>query len=128
MTEKKAAPATERDPVQGHIRGGSRPLKGGIGLFVRSIVPKWRTRSQRTKSRMNKRDDKSKRRNGRGGGFIPNYKEDKRRDRRLAEVFNDLVLFVDKLGPCNTGRLTMAMIRQVFADISDPIQSNEIKR
>jgi len=34
MTEKKAAPATERDPVQGHIRGGSRPLKGGY-WFIR---------------------------------------------------------------------------------------------
>jgi hypothetical protein len=31
---EQVAPATERDPAQGHLRGGSRPLKGGY-WFIR---------------------------------------------------------------------------------------------
>jgi len=33
---EQVAPATERDPGQGHFRGGSRPLKGGY-WFIREI-------------------------------------------------------------------------------------------
>ena len=54
---EKFAPATERDPAQGHFRGGSRPLKGGY-WFIRE---KYRAEVEDAIAKDKERDEQTRR-------------------------------------------------------------------
>lgn len=54
---EQVAPATERDPGQGHFRGGSRPLKGGY-WFIRE---KYRAEVEDAIAKDKERDEQTRR-------------------------------------------------------------------